>query len=106
MNKEIDYQKVYSKHYKNLPNYLFWTIAIVVTHGALIAGIITVCYFDEVLGLIILFGGSAFAWISAFVTRVILVLSLSQKIVVADALLSLQHGNSGKDVDTDELPEL
>ena len=106
MKKEIDYKKVYSKHYKNLPNYIFQGIAIWVTIGSISVGT-ALFNFDEVfLGLLVLFGGVALAWILAFLSRIISILALSQKIVITDAVLALQHSTATADIDVDELPEL
>ena len=93
LKKGIDYKSLYLRHFKNLPNVYFWSTFIVLFIGAIVGGIIILAnaYWDEqyAMGIITIIFGPVIAWLLARLTRFIVAVSLSQKIVVADSLLTL-----------------
>ena len=109
MKKTFDYQNLYLKQYKNIPNMYFWGILLILGLGSIVTGIIilaTANYDDEVtMGLVILIVGSLVAWGLAYLSRFIASVAISQKVVVADTLLSMSGGTTAPTVE-DELPEL
>lgn len=112
LKKGFDYKNLYLKHFKNLPNVYFWSTFIVLFIGAIVGGIIILAnaYWDEdyAIGVITIIFGPVIAWFLARLTRFIVAVSLSQKIVVADVLLSMSGENKGDCVTDvhDDLPEL
>jgi len=109
MKKTFDYQNLYLKQYKNIPNMYFWGTLLILGLGSIVTGIIilaTANYDDEVtMGLVILIVGSLVAWGLAYLSRFIASVAISQKVVVADTLLSMSGGTTAPTVE-DELPEL
>jgi hypothetical protein len=106
--KKIDYQKMYTKWYKNIPNLYFWSTLIILALGAIVTGIIFMSDGDAdwiMIGIGIVVGGSAVAVGLAYLNRFIAAIVISQKVVVADALLSMQ-GDVPAPTAEDELPEL
>lgn len=104
MKKEIDYKKLYLKQYKNIPNYYFWGTLITLGLGAIVTGIIFMIDWF-MIGFGIMFGGMIVAFGLAFLNRFISAVAISQKVVVADALLSGNNGSASIMVE-EELPEL
>lgn len=106
MKKNLDYKSLYLNEYKNIPNYLFWGTLIFLGLGAIVTGAIFIFDSEEyMLGLGIIFGGSIVALGLAIWNRFISSVIISQKVVVADTLLSMNNVNSTVVLDC-ELPEL
>ena len=109
MKNQIDYKSLYLKKYKNIPNYYFWGTLITVSLAAIVVGIIFLAEasYDEdyLLGVGIILGGIIVGWGLAYFNRFISAIALSQKVVVADTLLSMKDDTASTATE-DELPEL
>lgn len=90
MNKEFDYKKLYLTVYKNIPNIVFISTFCLVELSAIVAGIF---FYYSFLGFLFLIGGLFVAWLLASIDRFIAAVAISQKVVMTDALLSMQSGN-------------
>jgi hypothetical protein len=109
MKKITNYESLYQKHYKDIPNYSFWTTLIFFELSALIPAFILISSrWNDVrsIGVLILIFGSALAIGLAFLSRMISAIAISQKVVVADALLSTKENGIPTATVDDELPEL
>ena len=109
MKKTYDYQSLYQNWYKKLPTVCFFAILLPLALASFIVGIIILAgaeYYNEYgLGLGILFGGLIFSAVLAVLSSTITAISISQKVVATDALLSLKEGSNASAVE-DTLPEL
>ena len=75
--------------------------------ASIVVGIFFIADDEEILGICILFGGNVVAYVIALIERFYLAVALSQKIVVADALLDMSDDKSTSSAIVDEeLPEL
>ena len=109
MKKITNYESLYQKHYKNLPNYYFWATLFVFGLSALITAFILMgsrWYDVRSIGVAVLIFGSALAVGLAYLSRTISAISISQKVVVADTLLSMKGDAAHAPTADDELPEL
>ena len=109
MKKTFDYQNLYLKKYKNIPNMYFWGTLLLLGLSSIATGSVILAtsnYEDEVvMGLVVLIVGSLVAWGLAHLSRFIASVAISQKVVVADTLLSMKDGTPAP-IAEDELPEL
>ena len=103
-----DYTHLYKEHYKKLPNFYFWVSLVI---SLVITDVVPIIWISGVedpriyITLIVILAtpisiGIAFwvRWMSAII--------LSQSIVVADVLLSMNNRSSEEIVLDDELPDL
>ena len=110
MKKAIDYKKLYLEQYKRIPNFYFVGMMII---GGEVSTILGMYYlslsadYSSYLstGLLVLFGGWAATVALSFLVRWISSVAISQKVVVADTLLSMSGVTTAPTVE-DELPEL
>ena len=104
MQTNFNYKELYHKHYKNIPNYVFWTVFAVLAIGAIVAAII---YDEEEVSVAIALGGILVGAGIAALARWFSMIGLSQSVVVADTLLALKGEEAPAEaVAEDELPEL
>ena len=112
MKKNFNYKKLYLEQYKNIPNFYFWGTMIC---GCVASIILGSHYFNLAAsgyssyaadGLLTLFGGLAATALLAFLNRWISSVAISQKVVVADTLLSMKDGSFDTAAEDEELPEL
>ena len=107
MNKDFNYENLYLKHYKNIPNYYFWGILFSVGIPSTIAAIVMFAsgssYLTGYATALLVFGWPIGFALGAF-WRWITSIALSQKIVVADSLLTMRSGGSAPA--NEDLPEL
>lgn len=80
----LDYNKIYLERYKSIPNYIFWGTLISMLLEIFIAGIALMPY-----GFLIWIFAPGIAVLCSFFNRWLASLLISQRIVVADSLLSL-----------------
>lgn len=110
LKKQFDYKKLYLEKYKNLPNYYFLSCLFGISTLAVASAIIyaiaeRLSNAEEfAIMLCIGLGGILVAFALASLVRFFSSISLSQKVVVADSLLSMNGNNT--DSSEDELPEL
>ena len=108
----LDYNKIYLERYKNIPNYIFWGTLISMLLEIFIAGIALMPY-----GLLIWIFAPGIAVLCSFFNRWLASLFVSQRVIVADSLLSLTNQTKRKNtviktqkstpiVAEEELPEL
>ena len=103
--KNINYLKLYLTQYKNIPNFVFWGTIIVFTLASMAIGFAV----GDDEGVIIAGIGIAVGILIAYLSHFFIAVSISQKVVVTDTLLSMKDSNSterpGPKVEN-ELPEL
>jgi hypothetical protein len=87
--KEIDYKKLYLEHYKKLPISIFWGTLITLSLGAIVTGLIFIFDSEATIGLCILAIGLIVAVADAYFNLWISSVLISQKVIVADSLLSM-----------------
>ncbi|MBR3894699.1 MAG: hypothetical protein IKJ35_06075 [Clostridia bacterium] len=106
MQKKIDYKQIYQTVYKNLPNIWLFATFIIGTIASVVLGIFFFAEEEAGVGALLIIFGILISLVLAFIDRWIVSVVISQKVVVADALLEM-NGSVSKDVDSDdELPEL
>ena len=106
----FDYNKLYQKHFRNLPTLIFWA-SFVIFFGGAITGAVFIFLCDLVfVGILTILAGipvaMGLAWIAAWFFAIL----LSQKIVATDSLIEMRSGTfSGSKTiveDNDELPDI
>lgn len=98
MKKAIDYQDLYLKQYKNIPNIWFWGTLILI---GVTSTIVALTFFTAAsprtdIGLVVLLGGWAVAVGLSFFARWVSSIAISQKIVVADSLLMIKNNSANQ----------
>ncbi len=105
MQKNIDYKNLYLKAYKNLPTGYFYTTLIIMLLATVVLFIVFVTEIDEGIAILILLGGTPFSFGLAYLIRYAVAVYISQKIVVADTLLSMNKQELVLHTE-EELPEM
>ena len=105
--KQINFTEYYKNYYKNIPNICFWATLLLLGLGSFVVGIVFAA--DDGLWLLLTFFGPFVALGIAYLVRFFTAIRISQKVVVADTLLSMDKTdipNTSSVVSDDTLPEL
>lgn len=106
LDKNYDYEILFKSNYKNIPNYVFWSTFITLLIAAVGGGILSFIMEKAVVGVITIVIGAVIAFFAAMLARFITAIKISQKVVVAEALLNSNAGTPAGATAFDELPDL
>jgi hypothetical protein len=106
--KDINYRKLYVEKYRRMPIIYFFVILCLIGGLSALAGVILSIIGLFLIGIPIALVGIAIAFLVATITYNTMSISISQKIVLTDAVLALSEGNDTTQFSNDEniLPEL
>lgn len=108
MKKDINYRKLYAENYRRMPIVYFFVILYLMGGLSALAGIILSLIGLFFIGIPVAIIGIALAFLIALITYHSMAISISQRIVLTDAVLAMTEGKDTIQFSDEEnvLPEL